>query len=52
MKGLDGLGGLGALELNTEHYDETQRNIHERDRLRMQYEQNTKPTNELRSAES
>ena len=36
MKGLEGLRGIGALELNTQHCDETQRKIHERDRLRIQ----------------
>ena len=44
MKGLEGLfiRGIGTLELNTQHCDETQREIHERDRLRIQYEQNKK----------
>ena len=28
--------GIGALDLNTQHCDETQRKIHERDRLRIQ----------------
>ena len=49
---IEGLGGIGALELNTQHCDETQRKIHERDRLRIQYEQKKKPTSELRSPES
>ena len=51
IEGLEGLRGIGALELNTQHCDETQRKIPERDRLRIQYEQNEKPTNELRSPE-
>ena len=36
MKGLEDLRGIGALDLNTQHCDETQRKIHERDRLRIQ----------------
>ena len=36
MKGLEGLRGIGALDLNAQHCDETQRKIHERDRLRIQ----------------
>ena len=36
MKCLEGLRGIGALDLNTQHCDETQRKIHERDRLRIQ----------------
>ena len=43
VKGLEGLRGIGALELSTQHFDETQR---------IQYEQNKKPTSELRSPES
>ena len=39
MKGLEGLRGIGALDLNTQHCDERQRNFHEPDRLRIQYEQ-------------
>ena len=31
--------GIGALDLNTQHCGETQRKIHERDRLRIQWEQ-------------
>ena len=49
---LEGLRGIGALELNTQHCDETQRKIHERNRLRIQNEQTKKPTSELRSPES
>ena len=53
MNGFVSLRGIGALELNTQYRDETQRKIHERDRLRIQYEQKKKPTNELlRSPES
>ena len=52
MNGLKGLRGIGPLELNTQHCDETQRKNHERDRLRIQYEQTKKPTSELRSPES
>ena len=52
MKGLEGLREIGALEFNTQHCDETQRKIHKRDKLRIQYEQKKKPTNELRSPES
>ena len=37
MKGLEGLRRTGALELNTQDCDETQRKMHERDRLRIQY---------------
>ena len=36
MKGLEGLRGIGALDLNTQHSDETQRKIHELDRSRIQ----------------
>ena len=39
VNGLEGLSGIGALELSTQRCDETQRKIHERDRLRIQYEQ-------------
>ena len=39
VEGLEGLGGIGALEFNTQHCYEAQRKIHERDRLRIQYEQ-------------
>ena len=52
MNGLEILKGIGALELNTQYCDETQRKIHERDKLRIQYEQKKKPKNELRSPES
>ena len=52
VNGLEGLRGIGAQELNTQHCNETQRKNHERDRLRIQYEQTKKPTNELRSPES
>ena len=38
VTGIEGLGGIGALELNTQHCDETKCKIHERDRLRIQYE--------------
>ena len=36
MKDVEGLRGIGALDLNTQHCDETQRKIHERYRLRIQ----------------
>ena len=49
VNGLEGLRGIGAQELNTQHCDETQRKNHERDRLRI--EQTKKPTSELRSPE-
>ena len=52
MKGLEGLRGIGALELNTQHCDKTHGQIHERDRSLIQYEQKKKPTNELQSLES
>ena len=39
VEGLEGLGGIGALEFNKQHCYEAQRKIHERDRLRIQYEQ-------------
>ena len=52
LKGLEGLRERGALELNLQHGDGTQREIDERDRLRIKYEQEEKPTNELRSPES
>ena len=51
VKGLEGSRGIRALELSTQHCDETQRKLHERDRLRIQQEKK-KPTNELRSPES
>ena len=47
LKGLESLRGRGALELNTEHCYETQRELHERDRLHTQHEQKKKSTNEL-----
>ena len=50
--GLEGLRGIGTLELNTQHCGETQRKIHERDRLRIQHEQKKNPANELRPPES
>ena len=52
MKGLESLRRIGALELSTQHCDETQRKINERDKLRIQYEQKKKLANELRSPES
>ena len=43
--------GRGALELNSQQCDETQREIYERDRIRIQNTQNKKPTNKLQSPE-
>ena len=51
LKGLEGLRGRGALELNTQHCDEAHSEIHERDSLRIQYEHKEKPTNDLRPPE-
>ena len=41
-----------GMQLNSQHCDETQRKVHERDRLRTQYRQTKNPTNELWSPES
>ena len=52
MNGLEGPRRIGGLELNTQHCDEAQRKIHDRDRLRIQYEKKKKSAIELRSPES
>ena len=49
---LERLGGKGALELNSQPCDESQRKIQEGNELPFQNEQMGKPTNELRSPES
>ena len=41
LQGLEGLRGRGALELNSQPCDEAQREIHERDGVRIQSEQRT-----------
>ena len=50
-EGLEDLRGRGALELNSQQCDETQREIDERDRIRIQNRQKEKPTNKLQSPE-
>ena len=39
LRGLEGLRGRGSLELNSKPCDETQREIHKRDGVRIQSEQ-------------
>ena len=39
LQGLEGLRGRGSVELSSQPCDQTQREIHERDRVRIQSEQ-------------
>ena len=39
LQGLEGLRGIGAVELGSQPCDQTQREIHERDGVRIQSEQ-------------
>ena len=52
MQGIEGLRGKGALELNLQLCDQTQCETHERDGVRIQYEQKKNPPMEQRSSES
>ena len=51
-EGGEDLRGRGALGLNSQQCDGTQREIYERDRIRIQNRQKEKPTNKLQSPES
>ena len=51
-EGIEDLRGRGALELNSQQCDDIQREIDERDRIRIQNRQKEKPTNKLQSPES
>ena len=51
-EGGEDLRGRGGLELNSQQCDETQREIYERDRIRIQNRQKEKITNKLQSPES